>query len=315
MITKNNAKLFSPGDGIGELLSASRMNFLVRAARKQIVTRPPLTLAEQGDVIYLGVDETDAMSFYQGQIISDGAFSDCRYHVQFRGVVNSDAAASDLLELSDVAQASDVCLAYNLFDYREAYSDQTHVLADDREVVLYKVTDRAGCTRWLMNEGPWFCQDDTYSPTGSDKAASDAAAGELVLPRYTSAALSDYTGTASDQYHGWCRGQMFRDEAGEYNPWVNLNLPKTHMFFAVNVKISGGAAGNASDAATYRYDVFQIEYGSDLLLISDATPTKRRAAGRVDSDANMRVGSAYWDGSFAVKLYDPNEIPETSDCD
>lgn len=91
-------------------------------------------------------------------------------------------------------------------------------------------------------------------------------------------------------------------------------------FFPVKVEKTGGADGSLGGAATWTYTIRRMDWtgsgtSADFELATVKSPQKRRPNGKASfPTGSTTVGSAYYDSTGTIQLWDANEVYGTGSC-
>ena len=205
MSEKKIIKDFRPGQ---MQLSAAHLNQIVRAVRQAIVTEPPLTMTTTPDNIFLGIEKIEWGFF--GEIDAAGKvdWSDSRYYVKKQRINNTDEDVTSQVTAVDDLYPS--AYQYTVTNLPEM-SDQTHILGDGQEVLVFKVEDDY-LYRYVMSETPWLGYHATRDPHGSD----------TVFHAKSDVAGSDLAGDPTDSSDYYMRGWMYIDSDLKLRPWMSV---------------------------------------------------------------------------------------------
>ena len=230
---------------IGTELTRSRMEQLRRSAAREVTADAPLAVSQTPGGWAIA-HRPHPRTWWVGIIDSGHTdFSDARYRVRLRRLVNSDAGTSDLLRwFKQQYPYSDTVVVENLAEE----SSNTHCLALDRKVLVYPVEDDSLPTkrRWVMDTPPPLCVNSSYHPTYSDE-------------NWEKAKSSDVTGIGSNSDHWHVLGHMYQDsDTRQMNPWFVIDPDKMFCtsdpddFSAVD-KTGTGSTGGHWYAKGYMY--------------------------------------------------------------
>ena len=213
----------------GDLIRASFLNNLKNG---NITSTPPIVVAQQGGDYNISLDPL-AKDWWTGVISAPPAgesnTSDAVYWVRRRFIGTPAAGGSDTdgfanSDLSDVYFPSDFNYrVVNLPELKTPYSDSTHMLGSDTNVLVFRLEDEEfpNIKKWGMWEHPRLCVNNLFDSASdlSDLSATirDASANISDL-----ADLSDW---ASDVTAMFVTGHMYKDKASDLNPWFLLKLP------------------------------------------------------------------------------------------
>ena len=126
-----------------EVLGASKMNALRRAATKRISGIPPVEITETLDQIIIHCGKEPNV-FWIGVINSTGLsdYSDCRYYVIPQDITNSDVDSTVAPTWENTPLPSDYArTVFNLAELTTPLSDSTHNLSEGERIVVVERWD------------------------------------------------------------------------------------------------------------------------------------------------------------------------------